>query len=189
MQFKLFWLSLCLENRPSLHGTAGIATPLQQVQSRPQQMSASSQVHFEHNIFSTKVIVDVFFALKHYHNCFYVEHLSLPIQDNKNDILSQRSLAPDSAMFGLPGTGHSKPAIHSPGLYLVFLVHHLIPSCFNSSWTPSTHVLAWDLLRCFCKAALHDPHFNMTNISLFFFNFLWTPSAHVLCMRLTLMLL
>jgi phosphopantetheinyl transferase len=49
-------------NRPSLHGTAGIATPLQQVQSRPQQMSASSQVHFEHIIFSTKVVVDVFFV-------------------------------------------------------------------------------------------------------------------------------
>jgi hypothetical protein len=107
------------------------------------------------------------FCLKNYHNCFYVKHLCLVIQDNKNDVLNQRSLAPDSAMFGLPGTGHSKPAIHSPGLYLVLLVHHLIPSCFNSSWTPSTHVLAWDLLWCFCKAALNDPHFNMTNISPF----------------------
>jgi hypothetical protein len=53
---------MSVENRPSLHGTAGIATPLQQVQSRPQQMSASSQVHFEHIIFSTKVVVDVFFV-------------------------------------------------------------------------------------------------------------------------------
>jgi hypothetical protein len=107
------------------------------------------------------------FCLKNYHNCFYVEHLCLVIQDNKNDVLNQRSLAPESAMFGLPGTGHSKPAIHSPGLYLVLLVHHLIPSCFNSSWTPSTHVLAWDLLWCFCKAASNDPHFNMINISFF----------------------
>jgi hypothetical protein len=48
----------------SLHGIAGIATPLQQVQSRPQQMSARSQVHFEHIIFNTKVVVDVFFVLK-----------------------------------------------------------------------------------------------------------------------------
>jgi hypothetical protein len=53
---------MSVENRPSLHGTAGIATPLQQVQSRTQQMSASSQVHSEHIIFSTKVVVDVFFV-------------------------------------------------------------------------------------------------------------------------------
>jgi hypothetical protein len=48
----------------SLHGIAGIATPLQQIQSHPQQMSARSQVHFEHIIFNTKVVVDVFFVLK-----------------------------------------------------------------------------------------------------------------------------
>jgi hypothetical protein len=67
----------------------------------------------------------------------------LVIQDN--NVLSQRSLAPDYAMFGFPGIGHSKPTIHSPGVYLVLFVHHLIPSCLNSSWTPSTHVLARDL--------------------------------------------
>ncbi len=102
------------------------------------------------------------FCFKNYHNCFYVEHLYLVIQDN--NVLSQRSLAPDYAMFGFPGIGHSKPTIHSPG---ELFVHHLIPSCLNSSWTPSTHVLAWDLFWCFCKATSNDPHFNTTNISLF----------------------
>jgi hypothetical protein len=48
----------------SLHRIAGIAIPLQQVQSHPQQMSARSQVHFEHIIFNTRVVVDVFFVLK-----------------------------------------------------------------------------------------------------------------------------
>jgi hypothetical protein len=69
--------------RPLLHGTAGNSTtPLQQAQSHPQQILASSQ-------------------------------------DNKNDVLSQKSRAPEPAMFGLPGTGHSKPAILSPGRYLM----------------------------------------------------------------------
>jgi hypothetical protein len=82
--------------RPLLHGTAGNSTtPLQQAQSHPQQILASSQ-------------------------------------DNKNDVLSQKSRAPEPAMFGLPGTGHSKPAILSPGLSLLLLVHRPIPSCFNS---------------------------------------------------------
>jgi hypothetical protein len=37
-------------------------------------------------------------------------------QDNKNDVLNQRSPAPESAMFGVPGVGHSKPALLSPGV-------------------------------------------------------------------------
>lgn len=41
------------------------------------------------------------------------------MQDNKNDALNQRSPAPDSAMFGVPGVGHSKPALLSPGWFLV----------------------------------------------------------------------
>ncbi|KAH9552469.1 hypothetical protein CY35_09G068200 [Sphagnum magellanicum] len=36
--------------------------------------------------------------------------------DNKNDVLNQRSPAPESAMFGVPGVGHSKPALLSPGV-------------------------------------------------------------------------
>lgn len=38
------------------------------------------------------------------------------MQDNKNDVLNQRSPAPDAAMFGVPGVGHSKPALLSPGI-------------------------------------------------------------------------
>uniref|UniRef100_A0A7I4DAC1 LisH domain-containing protein n=1 Tax=Physcomitrium patens TaxID=3218 RepID=A0A7I4DAC1_PHYPA len=36
-------------------------------------------------------------------------------QDNKHDALNQRSPAPESGMFGVPGVGHSKPALLSPG--------------------------------------------------------------------------
>jgi hypothetical protein len=35
---------MSVENRPLLHGTAGNSTPLQQAQSHPQQILASSQV-------------------------------------------------------------------------------------------------------------------------------------------------
>lgn len=38
-------------------------------------------------------------------------------QDNKNDVnvLNQRSPAPDP-MFGVPGVGHNKPSLLSPGI-------------------------------------------------------------------------
>lgn len=39
----------------------------------------------------------------------------LVMQDNKHDALNQRSPAPESGMFGVPGVGHSKPALLSPG--------------------------------------------------------------------------
>jgi hypothetical protein len=98
------WMSV--ENRPLLHGTAGNSTtPLQQAQSHPQQILASSQ-------------------------------------DNKNDVLNQKSRTPEPAMFGLPGTGHSKPAILSPGLSLLLLVHCPIPSCFNSCLNTNNSVFS-----------------------------------------------
>lgn len=37
-------------------------------------------------------------------------------QDNNNDVLNQRFPAPESAMFGSPGFGQSKPALLSPGV-------------------------------------------------------------------------
>lgn len=60
------------------------------------------------------------------------------IQDNKNDVLNQRSPAPDTAMFGVPGVGHSKPALLSPGISLspVYLISYLcrkLLSRFNLS--------------------------------------------------------
>ncbi len=51
------WMSV--ENRPLLHGTAGNSTtPLQQAQSHPQQILASSQVSSNTNL-STKAVVPV----------------------------------------------------------------------------------------------------------------------------------
>jgi hypothetical protein len=50
---------MSVENRPLLHGTAGNSTtPLQQAQSHPQQILASSQVSSNTNL-STKAVVPV----------------------------------------------------------------------------------------------------------------------------------
>jgi len=89
-----------------------------------------------------KVVVDVFFVLNTITTAFM---LNICVWWFRITMYQARDLAPDYAMFGFPGIGHSKPTIHSPGVYLVLFVHHLIPSCLNSSWTPSTHVLARDL--------------------------------------------
>lgn len=79
----------------------------------------------------------------------------LVTQDNKNDVLSQKSRAPEPAMFGLPGTGHSKPAILSPGLSLLLLVHRPIPSCFNSCLNTNNSVFLW-LLFDVCVNQCHS---------------------------------
>ncbi len=143
MQFRLFWLSLCLWK-------TGLRCMVQLVLQHPCNKSSLAHNRCQQGLKCTLNTLSSIqssswcvFCFKHYHNCFYVEHLCLVIQDN--NVSSQRSLAPDYAMFGFPGIGHPKPTIHSPGVYLALFVHHLIPSCLNSSWTPSTHVLARDL--------------------------------------------
>lgn len=44
--------------------------------------------------------------------------------------MNQRSPAPESAMFGVPGVGHSKPALLSPGWFRLHAVYSVFLRVF-----------------------------------------------------------
>lgn len=134
-------------------GLCCIQLLLQQLCNRSNPISPTTDVSKllgalgNHIILNTKCSLS-FLNLKNWYCCYYVQH-----HDNQNDVLSQMSPAPESSRFGLPGTDHPKPAILSPGCFLLLpLVHHLFPTCLNFFFnTPLSLSFAWRIFNAFVK--------------------------------------